>query len=142
MEHAPDFEPRTAVVTGSDSGIGRATAVALAAAGMDVGITWHRDEEGAERTAEEVRSYDRRAVVARLDTTELERCGAVVDGLVQRLGGLDVFVHNSGTGANVPFLETSLGTWRKVLATDLDGAFVCLQAAARHLVAAAGGAGG
>ena len=57
------------MVTGSDSGIGRATAVALAAAGMDVGITWHRDEEGAERTAEEVRSYDRRAVVARLDTT-------------------------------------------------------------------------
>ncbi|TDL39039.1 SDR family oxidoreductase [Kocuria rosea] len=139
MEHTPDFEPRTAVVTGSDSGIGRATAVALAAAGMDVGITWHRDEEGAERTAEEVRSYDRRAVVARLDTTELERCGAVVDGLVEGLGGLDVFVHNSGTGASVPFLETSLGTWRKVLATDLDGAFVCLQAAARHLVAAGRG---
>ncbi|GAA1753331.1 SDR family oxidoreductase [Kocuria aegyptia] len=139
MENIPDFSPRTAVVTGSDSGIGRATAVALAAAGMDVGITWHRDEAGAERTAEEVRSYDRRAVVARLDTTELEGCGAVVDGLVERLGGLDVFVNNSGTGANVPFLETSLGTWRTVLATDLDGAFLCLQAAARHMVAAGRG---
>lgn len=139
MGSTPDLTPRTAVVTGSDSGIGRASAVALAAAGMDVGITWHHDEEGAEQTAEEVRSYDRRAVVARLDTTELESCGAVVDGLVERLGGLDVFVNNSGTGANVPFLETSLGTWRTVLATDLDGAFVCLQAAARHMVAAGRG---
>ena len=51
-----DFTPRTAIVTGSDSGIGRATAVALAAAGMDVGITWHQDEAGAERTAQEGRS--------------------------------------------------------------------------------------
>ncbi|MFI7481012.1 SDR family oxidoreductase [Kocuria sp. M1R5S2] len=134
-----DRTPRTAIVTGSDSGIGRASAVALAAAGMDVGVTWHEDEAGARRTAEEVRSHGRQAYVARLDTTDLEGCGAVVDGLVERLGGLDVFVNNSGTGANVPFLETSLDTWRTVVSTDLDGAFVCLQAAARHMVAAGRG---
>ena len=51
------FTPRTAIVTGSDSGIGRATAVALAASGLDVGITWHTDEDGAKETAEEVRSH-------------------------------------------------------------------------------------
>lgn len=134
-----EFTPRTAVVTGSDSGIGRATAVALAEAGMDVGITWHEDEAGAERTAQEVRSHGRAAQIARLDTTDLEGCAAAVDGLVERLGGVDVFVNNSGTGASVPFLETSLPTWRHVLAADLDGAFVCLQAAARHMVAAGRG---
>ena len=50
------FDPTRAIVTGSDSGIGRATAVALAAAGMDVGITWHGDERGAQDTADEVLS--------------------------------------------------------------------------------------
>lgn len=52
----PEDFPRTAVVTGSDSGIGRAVAVALAADGCDVGITWHADEVGAHATADEVRS--------------------------------------------------------------------------------------
>jgi NAD(P)-dependent dehydrogenase (short-subunit alcohol dehydrogenase family) len=133
------FTPRTAIVTGSDSGIGRATAVALAGAGLDVGITWHRDHAGAERTAEEVRSHGRRAEIARLDTTDLDGAGAVVDDLADRLGGLDVFVNNSGTGSSTPFLETQLSEWREVVATDLDGAFVCLQAAARRMVAAGRG---
>ena len=48
-----DFAPRRAIVTASDSGIGQATALALADAGMDVGITWHSDEEGAERGDDE-----------------------------------------------------------------------------------------
>jgi NAD(P)-dependent dehydrogenase (short-subunit alcohol dehydrogenase family) len=99
------FTPRTAIVTASDSGIGRATAVALALAGMDVGITWHTDAEGAEETAEEVRSHGRRAVVAPLDTTDLPACGEVIDRLADELGGVDVFVNNAGTGDNAPLLE-------------------------------------
>ncbi|WP_306233531.1 SDR family oxidoreductase [Agrococcus beijingensis] len=133
------FDPRTAIVTGSDSGIGRATAVALARAGLDIGITWHRDEAGAERTAAEVREHGRRAEVARLDTTELQRVGAVVDDLAGRLGGVDVLVNSSGTGGSTAFLELSTDEWRQIVATDLDGAFVCLQAAARHMVDAGRG---
>jgi NAD(P)-dependent dehydrogenase (short-subunit alcohol dehydrogenase family) len=56
---------RSAIVTASDSGIGRATAVALARDGFDVGITWHSDEEGGNETAEEVRSLGRRAATTR-----------------------------------------------------------------------------
>src|SRR4051812_6045641 len=57
---------RIAVVTGSDSGIGKATAVALARAGYDVGITWHEDKDGAEDTAREVERAGRRAEVRHL----------------------------------------------------------------------------
>jgi NAD(P)-dependent dehydrogenase (short-subunit alcohol dehydrogenase family) len=133
------FQPRRAVVTASDSGIGRATAVALAQAGMDVAITWHCDEAGAQRTAEEVRAHGQRAEVAQLDTADLARCGDVVDELIQRLGGVDVFVNNAGTGTSTPMLEMSTEDWRHVVATDLDGAFVCIQRAARHMVSAGNG---
>jgi hypothetical protein len=129
------FQPQRAIVTASDSGIGKATAVALAEAGMDVGITWHSDEKGAEETAEEVRSHGRQAYVAQLDTNDLETCGDVIDGLVSQLGGLDVFVNNAGTTTPLPFLELDLDTWRHVLEVDLTGAFTCTQAAARRLVA-------
>jgi NAD(P)-dependent dehydrogenase (short-subunit alcohol dehydrogenase family) len=127
-------EARRAIVTGADSGIGRATAVALAAAGMDVGITWHSDAEGAERTAEEVRSHGGRAVIAHLDAGDVPACGDVIDGLIAELGGLDVFVNNAGTGTTTPFLDMGLDEWRTVVDVDLTGPFVCLQRAARHFV--------
>ena len=133
------FNPRTAIVTASDSGIGRATAVALAQAGMDIGVTWHEDAEGAEATAQEVRSHGRRAVVAQLDTTDIPACGDVVDRLAEELGGLDVFVNNAGTGDSAPLLEMTYEAWRHTVTTDLDGAFVCIQRAARRMVAAGRG---
>ena len=84
------FEPKHAIVTGSDSGIGRATAVALAEAGMDVGITWVQDHEQqqAEETAQEVRAHGRRAEVARLNANDLDIAASVIDELAERLGGL------------------------------------------------------
>ena len=134
-----DFSPRRAIVTASDSGIGQATALALADAGLDVGITWHSDEEGAERTAEAVRERGRKAEVTRFDATDLESVAPTIDGLVERLGGLDVFVNNAGGGSGGPFLEVSIEDWRQVVALNLDGAFAGLQAAARHMVRAAAG---
>jgi NAD(P)-dependent dehydrogenase (short-subunit alcohol dehydrogenase family) len=133
------FQPQYAIVTASDSGIGRATAVALATAGLDVGITWHSDQDGAEQTAEEVRAAGRRAEVAHLDTSDLDRCGDVIDDLADRLGGLDVLVNNAGTGTGKLTIETSLQEWRQVIATDLDGAFICMQRAAQRMVAAGQG---
>lgn len=118
------FSPSRAIVTGSDSGIGKAAAVALGAAGMDVGITWHRDERGAHETAEEVRAHGGRAVVARLDASDVPECGDVVDALADELGGVDVFVNNAGTGDNASFLDITLDQWRHTMAVDLEGAFV------------------
>lgn len=133
------FHPRHAIVTASDSGIGRATAVALAEAGMDLGITWHSDEAGAHETAAEAREFGVKAEVARLDTSALDDCGDVIDELSDRLGGVDVFVNNAGTGSSTPALEMTAAQWRHVLATDLDGAFLCIQRAARRMAEAGNG---
>ncbi len=125
---------RVAVVTGSDSGIGRATAVELARAGYDVGITWNSDEDGAEATAAEVRRLNRHAEVRRLDLTRLPEAADVVDELMAALGGIDAFVNNAGTNNRAPFLELAWDDWRETLSVDLDGAFLCAQRAARRMV--------
>jgi NAD(P)-dependent dehydrogenase (short-subunit alcohol dehydrogenase family) len=123
-----------AVVTGSDSGIGRATAVRLAQQGMDVGITWHADHDGALRTAEEVRSHGRRAAVARMDLTDLPDAARVVDDLAGELGRIDVLVNNAGTGTATPFLDLPYDTVRDVVDVDLIGPFLCTQFATRRMI--------
>ena len=133
-------DPRRALVTGADSGIGRATAVALARDGCDVAITWHRDEAGAEATAREVREHGRAAVVAPLDLTVRAAVAPTVRRLADQLGGLDVLVNNAGTGGSTPFLELELEEWDHVLAVDLTGAMLAGQTAAR-LMADAGRGG-
>ncbi len=125
-----------AIITGSDSGIGKATAVALAARGHDVGITYSRDADGAQAAADEVRSHDRRAEVRHLDLTQSASVQPAIDELADALGTLDVLVNNAGTGAGTPFLELELAEWRDVLEVDLTGALLASQAAARRMVAA------
>ncbi|MGX4687986.1 SDR family oxidoreductase [Streptomyces sp. JNUCC 63] len=131
--------PEVAVITGADSGIGRATAVRLAEAGMDIGITWHSDEKGAQETAEEVRGKGRRAAVARMDLTRLPADTEAVDRLCDELGRLDVLVNNAGTGTATPFLDLTLDDMRRVLDVDLVGPFLCGQKAARRMIRQGGG---
>jgi NAD(P)-dependent dehydrogenase (short-subunit alcohol dehydrogenase family) len=123
-----------AIITGSDSGIGKATAVALAHRGHDIGITYSRDEDGAKATADEVRAHDRRAEVRHLDLTQTAEVQATIDELAQALGGVDILVNNAGSGASTPFLQIELAEWRDVLEVDLTGAFLAAQAAARRMV--------
>ncbi|MGW6864821.1 SDR family oxidoreductase [Streptomyces sp. NPDC054901] len=135
MTSPAGFTPTTAVVTGSDSGIGRAVAVRLAQAGLDIGVTWHSDERGAQETAAEVRAHGRRAVVSRLDLTALPDAADVIDTLAEELGGIDVLINNAGTGTATPFVDLDLATVREVLDVDLVGPLLCGQRAARRMIA-------
>ncbi|HYH28998.1 MAG TPA: SDR family oxidoreductase, partial [Pseudonocardia sp.] len=84
-------------------------------------------------------SHGRKAEVRRLDLTALPGAADVVDELADALGGVDVLVNNAGTGTATPLLDIDFDTWRTVLATDLDGAFLCMQRAARRMIEAGGG---
>ena len=125
------------IVTGSDSGIGRATAVALAAAGHDVGVTWHTDRDGAEATAAAVRAQGAACAVARLDLAD--EPGTVVRELAGALGGLWGLVNCAGANHRAALLDDAAEAWRRSLEITLTGPVLCAQAAARILVAAGRG---
>jgi NAD(P)-dependent dehydrogenase (short-subunit alcohol dehydrogenase family) len=139
MPRRYDDYDRVAIVTGSESGIGRASAVALARAGFDIGVTYNTDDKGAEETADAVRAAGRRAEVRHLDLTVLPGAASVVDQLADALSGLGVLVNCAGIGLSTPVVDTSWEDWRRVLTVDLDGPFLCAQRAASRLQAAGRG---
>src|SRR5919112_1505933 len=114
---------RLAIVTGADSGIGKATAELLASEGFDVGVTFHTDRDGAEDTRAGIEQRGQRCFVARQDLSQPDAADAV-DELAEQLGGLGVLVNNAGTGHSEPVLDLTFDRWRQVLATDLDGPFL------------------
>lgn len=132
--------PHTAIVTGADRGIGKATAIALARSGYDVGFTWHDDEAGAADTVQMIEGLGQRAVSVWLDTTDAASCAPAITLLADALGSLGVFVNNVGIGLTKSVVDTELHEWQRILDTNLNGAFLCLQAAAKLLIA--GGVGG
>lgn len=126
--------PRLAIVTGADSGIGRATALLLAAEGFDIGLTVHEDVDGANDTALEVEARGQRCFQERFDASSPD-AGAAVDRLAEQLGGLGVLVNVAGTGQSEMALDLPLERWQHVLGTDLTGPFLCAQGAARRFIA-------
>jgi NAD(P)-dependent dehydrogenase (short-subunit alcohol dehydrogenase family) len=123
-----------AIVTGGNSGIGRATAVALAKDGFDLGLTWHRVEERAETAVEEIERIGRRCQIRHLDLHAAHEGAQAIDELAEKLEGIDVLVNNAGYGTSKPFLEMTQGEWQGVLDVNLTGAFLAGQAAARRMV--------
>jgi NAD(P)-dependent dehydrogenase (short-subunit alcohol dehydrogenase family) len=130
---------RVAIVTGAGSGIGRASALLLADAGFDVGITYRGNEAGARETVAEVERRGRRGHAVQLDLADPRRAAPVVDELAERLGRVDVLVNNAGVNPRTTTLEASVEDWEWTLAVNLIGPWACARAAAPHMIRTGGG---
>jgi meso-butanediol dehydrogenase/(S,S)-butanediol dehydrogenase/diacetyl reductase len=124
---------KTAVVTGAASGIGAAIARELAGRGHHVVVT-DIDVAAAEGVAGEISGTP-----AALDVVDAAAAAALVDRVVAERGGFDVWVNNAGISAMTPFLDVSVEQLGRTLAVNLQGVFICGQAAAHALVAAGRG---
>jgi glucose 1-dehydrogenase len=131
------LDGRIALVTGSTGGIGAATTLELAAHGAAVAID-HRDrDEEARRMAEVVTAAGGRASTVKLDVTNEDEVAAAFARARDELGGpVDILVANAGVVSKHPLVDLELAEWRRVIDTNLTGAFLCAREAARGLRAA------
>ena len=131
---------RTALITGSDSGIGQATAIAFADEGADVVVTYLDDADGAARTRKAVEAVGRRALVTQLDVTDEASVAHAFEQSVAMFGTVDLLVNNAGVDASgKPVAELPTETWDKAIRTNLYGYFFCARRFAQLRIAAGGG---
>lgn len=131
---------RVAIVTGSDSGIGQATAVELARAGADVCVTYHTDEAGAQATLGMVEAAGRRGIVVQVDVRVEAEVERLFDEATSQLGVPDILVNNAAVNADgTPVEEMTTEAWDRVLRTNLYGPFFACRRFIRERRQAGGG---
>jgi NAD(P)-dependent dehydrogenase (short-subunit alcohol dehydrogenase family) len=128
------LDGKVALVTGGDSGIGRAVAVAFAKEGADVAIAYLSEDEDARHTAALIEDAGRRALAIRADLSREEECGRTVEDVVRELGGLDVLVNNIAYQNPVDsFEELTSEQWERTFRTNIHSYFWTTKAAMAHL---------
>jgi 3-oxoacyl-[acyl-carrier protein] reductase len=122
--HSNDISGRIALVTGGSRGIGRAIAIALAAAGVDVAVNYQTQEGAAQETCERVRAQGRRSVAIRADVSRAEEVAQLVTTVEEQLGPVEILVNNSGISRPQPLDEITEKDWDELLDTNLKSMFL------------------
>ena len=131
MTNPFDLSGKVAVVTGANTGIGQAIALALAEAGADVAAVGRTP---AEETVEKARALGRKAEVISADLSTIEPVQRVVDDTLQKLGRFDILVNNAGIIRRADAVDFTEEDWDAVIDTNLKSVFFLAQAAGRHMI--------
>ena len=123
-----------ALVTGANSGIGRAVAVALGQAGADVVVNYVAGEEAAEAVVEEITRSGVRAYAHRTDVSAEDQVEAMFARMMSEFGTIDILVNNAGLQRDAPCASMTLAQWNTVISINLTGQFLCARAAIREFL--------
>jgi 3-oxoacyl-[acyl-carrier protein] reductase len=135
-------EGKAAIVTGSGTGVGRATALQLAERGCHVLVNYNRSREGAEQTAAEVAALGVKAFTHQADVADDAACREMVEAAVSAFGGLDILINNAGITQFIPHADldaVDAQAWEQIMAVNLLGPFHCARAARGALADGDGG---
>ncbi|EFK56106.1 3-ketoacyl-ACP reductase [Sphingobacterium spiritivorum] len=125
---------KKAIITGGGRGLGKATALALAAEGVSVGITG-RNEENLKQTVKELEALGVQAVYAVFDVANADQVKSEVSRLIERLGGVDILINNAGIAEFGSFLDMDAHRWQEILMTNVMGIYHVTREVLPHLVA-------
>lgn len=125
----PLLKGQKAIVTGASSGIGQGIAKALGRAGAEVVVAYRSNEEGAQRTVEEIGKSGGRGVPVKADIGKEPDVKALFSRAIKEFGRVDILVNNAGIEKNAPFGEMTLEDWEKVISVNLTGQFLCAREA-------------
>jgi glucose 1-dehydrogenase len=128
------LDQKVAIVTGSDSGIGRAIAIQFAQEGATVVINYAHAQDKAEQVREIIEQNNGKALVIKADVSQYKQAMGLIQQTVEHFNRLDIMVNNAGMEIHNAFLDVTEEQWDRVLSVDLKGAFFCAQAAAREMV--------
>ena len=140
MEADTVFDPgkplknQKALVTGANSGIGEACALALGAAGAAVAINYVSRPEDAERVAQQIRRGGGEAIALQADVSREEQVTAMFAELLKTFGTIDILVNNAGLQRDSPFDKMTLEQWNTVMGVNLTGQFLCAREAVREFL--------
>lgn len=128
------LDQKVAIVTGSDSGIGRAIAIQFAQEGATVVINYAHAQDKAEQVREIIEQNNGKALVIQADVSQYQQAMGLIQQTVEHFNRLDIMVNNAGMEIHSAFLDVTEEQWDRVLSVDLKGTFFCAQAAAREMV--------
>ena len=128
------FDGKVAIVTGADSGIGRAIAIQLASEGATVVVNYAHNKEKAQEVLQTIQQKQGKAIVIQADVSQYQQAMGLIQQAVEHFNRLDIMVNNAGMEIHSPFLDVTEEQFDHVVSVDLKGAFFCAQAAAREMV--------
>jgi glucose 1-dehydrogenase len=133
------LDDKVAIVTGANSGIGRAIALGLAKAGASVTIDYVADPESAEALEQEIIKLGEKTLMVDADVSQIADLQMLVQKTVGTFGRLDIMVNNAGIETRTSVLDTTEKQYDKVMAVNLKGAFFGTQLAAKQMIKQGGG---
>jgi len=133
------LKDKVAIVTGAATGIGREIAFHLAREGAAVAVDYADKSDKADEVVAQIKKEGGKAIAVQCDVSQQAQVRTLVAETVNAFGRVDILVNNAGIEKEVPFLETPLDLWDKVIAVNLTGPWLCSQEAAKQMAAQGGG---